>query len=96
LQLVVGDDAGLRETIHAFADLNANVAVVDEWQEVVLVDDFLGDDVDKYAHVFVALRFGIEIKILNVETMNFTLGVERMLLNIILAAVMSAVGVLTL
>jgi hypothetical protein len=72
--LVVGDDAGLRETIHAFVDLDVNVGIVDERQEVVLVDDFLGDDVNRHAYVFVALHFGVEIKILDVKTHEFCVG----------------------
>jgi hypothetical protein len=45
-QFVVGDDAGLREAVHAFADVGVNVPGVNEWEEVVLVDDLFWDDVD--------------------------------------------------
>jgi hypothetical protein len=33
-QFVVGNHAGLREAVHAFADLAVNVPVVNEWEEV--------------------------------------------------------------
>jgi hypothetical protein len=45
-QFVVGDDAGLWEAVHAFADLDVNIPVVNEWEEVVLANDFFRDDVD--------------------------------------------------
>ena len=66
-QLVVGDDAGLREAVHALVDFNANISVVNEWEELVLVDDFLRDYIDGESHVFVALHRGAIIKIFYVQ-----------------------------
>ncbi len=45
-QLVVCDDASLRETIHTFADFNVNMAVVNKWEEIALINYFLRDDID--------------------------------------------------
>ena len=56
LEFVVGNAASLLEAWHAFSDFNVNVAVGDKVKQVVLVDDFLGNELQRELHVFVALH----------------------------------------
>lgn len=39
----VGEDAGLGKAVHAFANVNVYVSVVDQVEKVVGIDDFLWD-----------------------------------------------------
>ena len=51
-ELLVCDDSGLLESIHAFGDLNVDkYLVVDDDNKAVLINDFLGDDRDVYLHI---------------------------------------------
>ena len=45
-QSVISHSSGLWESVHAFGDFDIDVSVVDEWGEVVQVDDFLWDGFD--------------------------------------------------
>lgn len=64
-ELLVGKDSGLFETVHAFADLDIDPSIgCGEFHEIVLFDDFVGDDTGVHAHVFVAAHdrcFEVEI-----------------------------------
>ena len=42
-EFLVGNNAGLGESVHSFSNLDVDVSVYDEIHEVVLIDDFLGD-----------------------------------------------------
>ena len=51
-EILVCDDYGLLESIHAFDDINVNKSlVVNDGKKAVLVDDLLGDDRDIYLHI---------------------------------------------
>ena len=45
-EALVGDDAGLWETVHALADFDVDPPILNKREEIVLIDDFLGDDED--------------------------------------------------
>jgi hypothetical protein len=50
-EALVGNDSSLFESVHAFANLNVDPSVGgDNVHEVVLFDDFVGDDADVHAH----------------------------------------------
>jgi hypothetical protein len=63
----VGQDAGLREAIHAFANLNHDKVIVDKWFEVVLFHDAVGNGRQGNMHVFQPFRGGVEIEAGNVD-----------------------------
>ena len=51
-ELLVCDDSGLLESIHAFGDINVEKPlVVDYVKKAVLTNDLLGDDIDVYLHI---------------------------------------------
>ena len=52
-ELIVSNDARLREAVHASTDFDVCVAVSYEVEDIVLVDYFLWDLVDGNAHVFI-------------------------------------------
>ena len=55
------------ESVHAFANLNVDPSVRgDNVHEVVLFDDFIRDDADVHAHVFVAAYWCFEVEIFEV------------------------------
>ena len=56
-QLLFGEDAGLRKTIHATAYLDVDSAIVDKVAEFVVLDDFVGDGGDRDEHVLVILHW---------------------------------------
>lgn len=63
---IVGNFAGLWEAIHAFTNLDVNVAIVDFVREVVLVHDCFGYEVDWDAHVLVLCHGSFEVEVLDV------------------------------
>jgi hypothetical protein len=50
---VVAQFARLRKAVHAFSDFGVNVAIVNEGLQVVEVNNFLGDQVHRDAHIFI-------------------------------------------
>lgn len=72
---IIGDLAGLGKTIHALADFDIYVAVVDERAEVVLVEDGFGDEGNGNHHVLIPVHGGIEVKIFDVH--GHELGIGR-------------------
>jgi len=61
---LVGDNAGLGEAIHAFANFNIDSSfVVDQVLEVVFDDDLFGDDVESEAHVFRIGHRSVEVEV---------------------------------
>ena len=63
-EVVIGNVAGLGEPIHAFADFDVDMLVVDEQGEIILLHDGDGDDGDWYLHVFVFIHGSVEVKCL--------------------------------
>jgi hypothetical protein len=63
-ELLVGNNAGLLQSIHASPDFDVDPAV---WSgdvfEFVLIDDFLGDDVEVEAHVLVARHGSAKVEV---------------------------------
>ena len=51
-ELLVCDDSGLHESIHAFDDINVDKSLVVEYvKKAVLINDFLGNDIDVFLHI---------------------------------------------
>jgi hypothetical protein len=67
-EALVGNDSSLFESVHAFANLDVDPSAVrgDNVHEVVLFDDFVGDDADVHAHVFVAAHWCFKVEIFEV------------------------------
>ena len=64
----------LGQTIHAATNFNVDFAIMDLVHEVVLVDDFLRDDVNVEEHVFVAFHWCPQVKVFNIDTHEFGIG----------------------
>ena len=56
-QGIVCDASGLWETAHSFCYFDADVALVLNRHQVVVVDDFLGDGGQRDPHVFIVLHY---------------------------------------
>jgi hypothetical protein len=63
----VGNDAGLREAIHPFADLNQYTIIVDNRGQVILSHDGRRNVPDVNPHVLVPVHGIVEVEILNVK-----------------------------
>ncbi len=57
LEVFIGNAAGLRETVHAFADFHIDVVIVDKVVELVVFHDLVGNGQDGDAHVGVIGRW---------------------------------------
>ena len=74
-KLVVGNAAGLGKAIHAFSDFNVDKAlVVGKFEEVVLVNDGLGNDFERDAHVFIAFHIVVEEEVFDVHSHEPSIG----------------------
>ena len=56
-QLLFGEDAGVRKTIHAASHLDVDSSIVDKVLEFVVHDDFFGDGVGRDEHVLVIIHW---------------------------------------
>jgi hypothetical protein len=63
---LVDNDAGLGEAVHAALNFDIYMSVVDKREEVVCLNDFLGDDVDWESHVLIAAHGGSQVEVFNV------------------------------
>ncbi len=92
---MIGKDAGLGKTIHPLPYFKVDPAVrSDNVTKVVIVDDFVGDDVKTEMHIPRVWYGVVEIKIGKVDAQNLAPGVLMMELMSSLAVVRSAIGVL--
>ena len=74
-ELVIGNAAGLREAVHATADFDINVPIVDEAAEIVEVEDVGRDCSDGNAHVFVAVFQGrVQVEIFKINAHELGTG----------------------
>jgi len=73
-KLVVGNSASLGEAIHAAADFNVDVIIVDKGRQVVVIKNGLGDIADVDPHVLIMRHGRVEIKILDIHCHEFGIG----------------------
>jgi hypothetical protein len=65
LQELASEDAGLRQAVHSLLDLNVDKTNVDEWEEVVLVDNFGRYEGDGHLHVLVSIKECVQVEVLD-------------------------------
>jgi hypothetical protein len=71
---IICNFSSLGKAVHAFADLDINVAVMDKGAEVVLVKNRFWNQGDRYHHVFIAIHGIVEIEILDVHGHELGVG----------------------
>lgn len=72
LEAVVGDFSSLFQTWHALSNFDVDVAVFgDKREEIVLVDDFLWNELDRELHVLIAFHGCAIVKILDIQDHEF-------------------------
>ena len=71
---LIGEDAGLRKAVHAFADFGHDVVVVDEGSQLVLLHDVRWDIFDRDADVFVLCHWCAEVEVFYVNGHVFCVG----------------------
>ena len=67
----VGNDPGLRESVHAFSDLHVEVAMVDFGSQVVCLHEIFWDKAGWYSHIFISVHRCFQVEILNVGAAVF-------------------------
>ena len=68
LELLVSNEPRLFQAVHAATDFGVDPSISrGDIVEVVLGDDLVGDDVQWEAHVFVAVHWGAEVEVADVE-----------------------------
>ncbi len=68
---VVGNASSLFEARHAFADFDVDVSIGDKVKQLVLVNDFLWDELEWELHVFVPFHGGAVVKVFYIEHHKF-------------------------
>ena len=66
-ELVVCNDTSLGEAIHAASNFDVDKTVVDQVVQAILLDDFVRQEVDGEAHVFVSVHGCAEVVVLEVN-----------------------------
>ena len=61
----------LWQSIHTFVNLDIDVAIVHQWHEVALIDDFLRNELDRELHEFRSLHWGVQVEVLDVDSHEF-------------------------
>ena len=67
LESIIGNTAGLRESIHAFVDLCVNCALVDKLIKVVQFHNLIGDHCEGNAYVFVKVHWCLKVKVFKIN-----------------------------
>jgi hypothetical protein len=67
IELVIGQAASLWKPVHAAPDFDVHGSVVDERLQIVLLNDGVGQHVNRNAHVFIPLHRSTEIEILQIN-----------------------------
>jgi hypothetical protein len=70
-ECIVGKAACLWEAVHAMSDLGVDVTLVNEWAEVVVFEDVLGDVRDFNLHVLKVVHWSAEVEIFDVHCHEF-------------------------
>ena len=65
------DHARLGKAVHAAANFQVDLAVVDLVHQVVLVDDLLWYDVNGQEHIFVAFHGGAQVEVFDIDNHEF-------------------------
>jgi len=73
-EIIIGNAAGLGKTIHAAANLNAHVSVVDFVMKLVVIHDLVWNVFDRDAHVFVSGHWGAQVEVLEITGHEFSIG----------------------
>ena len=66
-KVVLGDASRLFKVRHPLSDFHKDVPFMRNFEEVILGNDFLRDELEGYAHVLKIFEGGTVIKILNVN-----------------------------
>ena len=66
LEEFVGKDTGLGKAIHAFADFNVDVVLVNLLLQLIMVNDVWWEQGDRHVHVFVAVEWSLQKHVLYV------------------------------
>lgn len=64
---IIRNLAGLGETVHPLSDFDVDIAIVDKWAEVVLVENRLGDERYRDHHVFIAIHVSVQVEVFDVH-----------------------------
>ena len=67
-------DPSLWEAVHSLSYFNVDFAVVDKWEKVVCINDFLRNDVEWQEHIFISLHGGAEVEVFYVDPHEFCIG----------------------
>ena len=65
-ELVIHDISRLVQAVHSLVDIVKDMVFFGEREEVVDVDDLLGDQFDVDAYVFVSRRWDVQVEVLDV------------------------------
>ena len=68
---VIGELAGLFQAVSTFSDLKVDPSTVCEFMEIVFDDEFTGDVVQFYSHLFWAIKGGAKVEAFYVEACEF-------------------------
>jgi hypothetical protein len=70
LEEFVGQDAGLRQSIHSFADLHVNTAITikDFLSKLIMINYVIGYKCNRYLHVFNLIKGCLEVHVFDVGT----------------------------
>lgn len=66
-KMIIGEDTSVREAIHALANFDENVAVVDEWRKVVVIHDYQRDVFNGDLHVLITRHQRAQVEALDVD-----------------------------
>jgi GNAT superfamily N-acetyltransferase len=67
VEMVIGDDASLFEAGHSLPELHVDPAIRGEGVESILVQDFIREELEGEAHVFVASHGSVIVKVYYVK-----------------------------
>ena len=61
MKQVIGDFSGLQYAIASTENLKVNPSLLDQWRDIILLNELLGNVQEFYAHIFRAVHWCLEV-----------------------------------
>ena len=65
---IVGNESGLGETVHAASNFDVDVAIVEQWAQVIVFNDGVGEHPNGDTHILISFHWRAEIEIFEIRS----------------------------
>lgn len=66
---IIWNLSGVRQHVHSLVDFNDNITIACNYEKIVLINNFLWYELEKYTHVIATGDGGIDIRISDIKVL---------------------------